>query len=78
MAQKIKYANEGALVFRDIDYVEMTFRLLRKDYAHLAGCLVPIGEQIGLSMRQREEMLRRKTRAFSEEEIRRKFKVHGT
>lgn len=46
---------------------------MRKDYEHLAKCLVPIGEQRGMSRKEVVEMLRRKTRRFSEEEIGRKF-----
>jgi hypothetical protein len=60
-------------VFANIDYMMLTVRLLMKDYVYLAKCLVPIGEQVGLSMGERAEMLRRKTRAFSEEEIKAKF-----
>ncbi|KAF1989391.1 fatty acid desaturase [Aulographum hederae CBS 113979] len=73
LSQKEKYASEQALVFRNIDYIMITVRVLRKDYAYLAKCLVPMGEQVGMSMREREELIRRKTRKFSEEEIRAKF-----
>ncbi|KAI9665144.1 MAG: hypothetical protein M1831_002154 [Alyxoria varia] len=74
LAQKHRYASEQALVFRDIDYIMLTVRLLRKDYAHLARCMVPMGEaQCGMGMGEREEMLRRKTRRFGEREIRGKF-----
>jgi hypothetical protein len=45
-----------------------------KDYDHLAGCLVPMGEQIKMSRTELADMLRTKTVRFSEEEIRRKFK----
>ena len=51
-----------------------TVKLLQKDYMHLASCLVPMGDQIGMSQVELAEMLRRKTRRFSEEEIRAKFK----
>lgn len=51
----------------------LTVTLLSKNYAHLAKCLVPMGKQRELSMAQREEMLRRKTRQFSEEEIAQKW-----
>jgi len=40
---------------------------------HLAKQLVPIGDQIGMTQVELAEMLRRKTRRFSEEEIRIKF-----
>jgi hypothetical protein len=45
-----------------------------KDYDYLAKCLVPIGEQIKMSHEQRVEMLRKKTRRFTEDDIRRKFR----
>lgn len=51
----------------------ITVRLMRKDYDHLARCLVPMGDQIGMTHAELAAMLRRKTRRFSEEEIKRKF-----
>lgn len=51
----------------------MTFRILRKDYLYLADCVVPIGEQIGMSKQELADMLRTKTRKFSEEEIEEKY-----
>ncbi|KAI1093035.1 hypothetical protein F5B19DRAFT_491801 [Rostrohypoxylon terebratum] len=76
LANKHTYSAEHALVFHNIDYLEITLRLLLKDYAHLARCLVPIGDrQIALTMEQRAHMLRRCTRRFSEEEIAEKFAV---
>lgn len=51
----------------------ITIRLLRKDYLHLAKCLVPMGDQIGMSLEEIAAMLRTKTRRFSEAEIREKF-----
>lgn len=39
----------------------------------LAKQLVPIGDQIGMSQLEIAEMLKRKTRRFSEEEIKSKF-----
>lgn len=54
--------------------MEITFRLLCKDYLHLAKCLVPLGRQIGLTVEQRVGLLRKLTRTFSEEEIRQKFR----
>lgn len=75
---KQTYAANGALVFHDIDYLMMTVTLLRKDYARLARCLVPIGErQIRMTMEERAAMLRRHTTAFTEEEIRAKFGKKG-
>ncbi|KAI5806097.1 fatty acid desaturase-domain-containing protein, partial [Geopyxis carbonaria] len=71
--QKQRYADEKALVFRDTDYFQMTLRLLMKDYDTLAGKLVPMGKQRDMSRQQLADMLRRKTRRFTEEEIMRKF-----
>jgi hypothetical protein len=51
----------------------ITVKLLQKDYMHLARCMVPIGEQINMSLEERAALLKRKTRKFTEEEIRRKF-----
>ncbi|KAL2001043.1 hypothetical protein VTN02DRAFT_2302 [Thermoascus thermophilus] len=73
LRQKDRYAAEHALVFRNIDFLMITVRLLRKDYRHLARCLVPVGDQIRMTLEERAAMLRAKTRRFSEEEIRRKF-----
>jgi hypothetical protein len=53
----------------------ITYRLMLKDYDYLAKCLVPIGEQIKMSHEQRVEMLRKKTRRFTEDDIRRKFRM---
>lgn len=69
LAQKATYSSEHALVFYNIDYLMITFSLLAKNYEHLARCLVPLGGQNDLSIEQRAEMLRSKTRKFSEEEI---------
>jgi hypothetical protein len=52
----------------------ITYHLMLKDYDYLAKCLVPIGEQIKMSHGQRVEMLRTKTRRFTEDDIRRKFR----
>ena len=73
LLQKQTYAREGALVFHNIDYIMITVRLMMKDYAHLAKCLVPIGDQLSLSLEERATMLREHTRRFSEDEIRQKF-----
>ena len=56
-------------MFYNIDWLMITFSLLSKNYMHLARCLVPMGKQMDLTMEERAEMLRRKTRKFSEEEI---------
>ncbi|KAL1643707.1 hypothetical protein SLS58_004722 [Diplodia intermedia] len=73
LKQKRTYAREHALTFKNIDYIMISVRLAMKDYDHLAKCLVPMGDQIGMSLEERAAMLRRKTRAFTEEEIRAKF-----
>lgn len=51
----------------------MTYRILIKDYLYLADCLVPIGDQIGMSRQELANMLRTKTRRFSEQEIQEKY-----
>ena len=61
-------------MFHDIDWFMMTMKLLQKDYMYLAGRLVPIGDQIGMSQVELADMLRTKTRKFTEDDIRRKFK----
>ena len=61
-------------MFYDIDYLMITIKLLQKDYMYLAGRLVPIGDQIGMSQAEIADMLRTKTRRFTEDDIRRKFK----
>ncbi|KAI9715440.1 MAG: hypothetical protein M1812_005916 [Candelaria pacifica] len=70
---KHQYAENHALVFRNIDYLMMTVKLLMKDYEHLARCMVPIGGQAELTMQERVQLLRGKTRAFSREDVLRKF-----
>jgi hypothetical protein len=70
---KKDYVNGRALVFQNIDYLMMTYRLLRKDYLYLADCVVPIGDQIGMSKQELADMLKTKTRKFSEDEIQKKF-----
>ena len=52
----------------------MTVTLLRKDYMHLASCLVPMGDQIGMSQEAIANMLRTKTKRFSDDEIREKYR----
>jgi hypothetical protein len=70
LAAKDKYSAERALVFTGIDYLEITFRVLRKDYGYLADRLVPLGEQKTMSRDELAQMLQRKTRRFSEAQIR--------
>ncbi|KAF2034313.1 fatty acid desaturas-like protein [Setomelanomma holmii] len=73
LSQKKQYADEHALVFYNIDYMMLTINLLRKNYDHIARCLVPIGEQMRLTHEERVAMLKRKTRKFTEEEIAQKW-----
>lgn len=68
-----QYQSEGALVFKHVDFLLITVHLLRKDYDHLANCLVPIGDQIGKSRRELASMLREKARRFTEDDIQLKF-----
>ncbi|WYZ34578.1 hypothetical protein EsH8_I_000854 [Colletotrichum jinshuiense] len=78
LQQKKTYIQEKALVFHNIDYLMVTVKLLQKDYMHLARCLVPVGEQIGMTIEERATMLQRHTRKFDEEEIREKFRTYKT
>ncbi|KAJ5094816.1 hypothetical protein N7456_010677 [Penicillium angulare] len=63
--QRSRYAEEKALVFRNVDYIFITVNLLRKNYLHLAKCLLPIGDQVSMTLEQRADMLRSRTRRFS-------------
>ena len=74
MKAKKQYQDGRALVFHNIDYLELTYRLMQKDYDYIAKCLVPIGEQRDMSHQERVEMLKTKTKRFSEEDIRNKFR----
>ncbi|KAJ5824201.1 Fatty acid desaturase type 1 [Penicillium robsamsonii] len=59
--------DERALMFQNLDYLMLTVNLLQKDYAHLARCMVPIGvEQRTMTLEQRENLLRSRTRRFAE------------
>jgi hypothetical protein len=51
----------------------ITVRLLMKDYRTLAQCMVPIGEQIHMTLDDRIALLKSHTRRFTDEEIRAKF-----
>jgi hypothetical protein len=62
------------LVFHNIDYIMITVKLLQKDYLHLAKCLVPIGDQIHMTLDERVTLLKRHTRRFTEDEIKQKFR----
>lgn len=74
LKQRGKYAAEHALVFRNIDYIFLTVRLLMKDYDTIAKCLVPIGEeQCKWTHEEKVAMLKRKTVAMSAEDIKKRF-----
>ena len=73
LRDKPAYREGRALVFQRIDYLMMTYRLLCKDYAYLAERIVPMGEQIGMSREELADMLRTKTKRFTEEQIQEKF-----
>lgn len=75
LESKAAYRDGRALVFHNIDYLMMTLKLMQKDYMYLANCLVPMGDQIGMSQQELADMLRTKTRRFTEEEIAVKFKT---
>lgn len=60
-------------MFYNIDYFFLTINLLRKNYGHIAKCLVPMGDQMNLTLDEKIEMLKRKTRKFTEEEIAEKW-----
>lgn len=70
---KSQYREGRALTFQNIDYIMMTITLLRKDYMHLASCLIPMGDQMKMTPTEIAEMLRSKTKRFSEEDIMRKY-----
>ncbi|KAK6858004.1 fatty acid desaturase [Apiospora arundinis] len=71
---KDTYASQDAIVLHNIDYIMITIRTLMKDYHHLAKCMIPIGEaQMAMSLDERAKYLQRRTRRFTEEEIRAKF-----
>ena len=73
LKSKEAYREGRALVFHNIDYLMMTYNLCRKNYMHLASCLVPMGDQIGMSQQEIADMLRTKTRRFTDDEIKAKF-----
>lgn len=52
----------------------VTLKLMQKDYMYLAKCLVPMGEQIPLTLEERAEMLKTKTRRFTREEVEEKYR----
>ncbi|WEW56700.1 hypothetical protein PRK78_002148 [Emydomyces testavorans] len=76
MKQKERYAEERALVFRNIDFIMITVKLLQKDYMYLAKCLVPMGDQVKMSLQERADMLRSRARRFTSDELQSKFRKH--
>ncbi|KAF1811862.1 hypothetical protein P152DRAFT_507695 [Eremomyces bilateralis CBS 781.70] len=71
--QKDRYAQEDALVFRNIDYIMITIKLLQKDYMYLAERMVPLGHQMDMTVEQRATLLKTKARRFTRAEIEQKF-----
>ncbi|OQE30656.1 hypothetical protein PENFLA_c002G10491 [Penicillium flavigenum] len=62
-----RYSDERALVFQSIDHLMLTVHLLRKNYAHLARCIITISaEQRAMSLEERADLLRSRTRRFPE------------
>lgn len=72
---KEAYRDGRALVFHNIDYLMMTYKLVTKDYMYLAERLVPMGDQINMTKEEIAAMLRTKTRRFTEADIQKKFKT---
>lgn len=66
--QKERYGKEGALVFHNIDFIFITLKLMQKDYMHLAKCLVPMGDQANMTLEEKAQMLRTRTRVFEKPE----------
>jgi len=76
LQSKEAYSSGRALVFHNIDYLMLTVRVLKKQYLYLAeNCLIPIGDQTKMSKQELADMLRTKTKAFTEEDIRQKFGI---
>lgn len=73
MQSKAAYREGRALVFHNIDYLMITFKLLQQDYLYLASCLVPIGDQVGMTQQELADMLKTKTKRFTEDDIKKKF-----
>lgn len=53
----------------------ITVRLMLKDYQTLAKCMVPIGDQISMTLDERAALLKSHTRKFTEEDVRKKFRT---
>ncbi|KAF9888486.1 hypothetical protein FE257_008593 [Aspergillus nanangensis] len=70
LEDKKRYENEDALVFRNIDYIMITVKLLQKDYTYLAHRMIPLGaDQAKLTVEERATMLRARTRKFSKDQM---------
>ena len=74
IGSKAEYASQGALVFHGIDFMMITLRLLLKDYRTLPECMVPIVSQISMTMDERVDFLKGRTRQFTDKDIQRKRK----
>ena len=73
MKAKKQYKDGRALVFHNIDYIMITYKLMVKDYDYLAQCLMPIGDQTKLNHDGIVDLLKTKTKKFTEEAIRQRF-----
>ena len=68
------HASQHALVFCNINYVMLTYRLFRKDYDYLPTCLVPMAIRIQMSHGETVEMLRSKMTKLTDDDIKRRFR----
>jgi hypothetical protein len=67
--QKEQYTKEDAFIFYDIDFMQITYRILTKNYGKLAKHLLPLGKQKEMNKLEIAEMLEQRARKFTEEEI---------
>lgn len=78
ITQFSRYKSEDALVFTNIDYMLITFRLVTNNYEKLADCFVPIGEeQMKLSREEVKSMLKSRTKKFEKTDLERAFGKEG-
>ncbi|KAF7592331.1 hypothetical protein BBP40_000387 [Aspergillus hancockii] len=71
LKDRARYTEGKALVFRNIDYLMVTIKLLQKDYEFIAKRMVPLGkEQASMTLQERVDMLRARTRRFPDQYMR--------
>jgi hypothetical protein len=71
LKDRARYTEGKALVFRNIDYLMVTIKLLQKDYEFIAKRMVPLGKaQASMTLQERVDMLRARTRRFPDEYLR--------